>query len=278
MNTRIAFFNGNFIEEEKLFLHASDLAIQRGYGVFDFFKVVNNLPVFMNEHLDRFFHSAAGLGLQPGLNKTEIANIAQGLIHRNKILYSGIKILLTGGYSPDAYNPATPNLIITQMPMLPRPASAFEKGIKVITYEHVRELPEIKSINYITGVMLQQKLALAEADDVLYHKNGEVSEFPRSNFFIVMKDNTVITPSKNVLKGITRMKTLELSQKHFTAEEGTVTLNDIRNAKEAFITSTSKQITPVIQVDDIILNDGKPGQVTRFLDEKLAELCHNSVT
>lgn len=276
MNTRIAFFNGNFIEEEKVYLHVSDLAIQRGYGVFDFFKVVNDLPVFINEHLDRFFNSAAGLELQPGLSKAELGNIAQGLINRNKLPYSGIKIMLTGGYSPDFYNPGgTPNLIITQQPMSPRPVGVFENGLKVITYEHVRELPEIKSINYITGVVLQQKLSAAGADDALYYKNGEVSEFPRSNFFIVTKDNKVITPSKNILKGITRMKTLELARKHFTAEEGTVTLDDIRNAKEAFITSTSKHITPVVQVDDVVLNNGKPGEVTRFLDREFDLLCRS---
>jgi D-alanine transaminase/branched-chain amino acid aminotransferase len=276
MNTRIAFFNNSFIEEEKVFLHVSDLAIQRGYGVFDFFKVVNDVPLFMHDHLDRLFNSAAGLGLEPGLNKTEIASIAQGLINRNKIPYSGIKIILTGGYSQDGYNPATPNLIITQQQMLPRPAGIFEKGFKVITFEHVRELPEIKSINYTTGVLLQQKLTLAGADDVLYHKNGEISEFPRSNFFIVMKNDKVVTPSKNILRGITRKKTLELARKHFTAEEVTVTLDDIRNAKEAFITSTSKEIIPVVMIDDIVINNGKPGEVTRFLDTKFAELCHNS--
>lgn len=273
MNTRIAFFNGNFIEEEKIFIQYSDLAIHRGYGVFDFFKVVNDRPVFMTEHLDRLFNSAAGLELEPGLTRMEIANIAQGLINRNKLPYSGIKVMLTGGYSPDFYTPAgTPNLIITQQPMSPRPASVFEKGFKVITYEHVRELPEIKSINYITGIVLQQKLLAAGADDALYYKDGEVSEFPRSNFFIVMKDNRVITPSKNILKGITRAKTLELARKYFTAEEGTVTLDDIREAKEAFMTSTSKQIIPIKQVDDIILNKGEVGQVTRFLDEKLSEI------
>lgn len=272
----IAFFNGNFIEEEKVFLHVSDLSIQRGYGVFDFFKVIDDVPVFMNDHLERFFNSAAGLGLQPSLTKAEIANIAQGLINRNKISYSGIKIILTGGYSADGYNTGTPNLIITQQPMSPRPASIFEKGFKVITYEHERELPEIKSINYTTGVMLQQKLFAVGADDVLYQKNGEVSEFPRSNFFIVTKDDKVITPSKNILKGITRKKTLELAHRYFIASEATVTIDDIRNAKEAFITSTSKQIIPIVQIDDVVINDGKAGAVTRLLDEKLAELLTGS--
>lgn len=275
MTKRLAFFNGEFIEEEKVFLHVSDLAIQRGYGVFDFFKVMAERPLFMQEHLDRFFRSATGLALEPGFTKTALGNIAQELINRNKLACSGIKIVLTGGYSADGYTPSKPNLFITQQYMSPRPAETFEKGIRVITYEHVRELPEIKSINYATGVMLQQRINAAGADDVLYHKNGLFSEFPRSNFFIVTQDDKVITPATNVLKGITRQKTLEIAQRHFTAQEGTVTLQDVRNAKEAFITSTSRQITPVVMIDDILLNQGKPGEITRLLDREFQRLLQS---
>ena len=67
-------------------------------------------------------------------------------------------------------------------------------------------------------------------------------------------------------------KTLDIAREHFTAHEGTVTLEDIRNAKEAFITSTSKRVIPVVQVDDFVIGNGKPGEVSRFLDEKLAEI------
>jgi branched-chain amino acid aminotransferase len=261
-NQRTAFFNGEFMAEQHVCLHVSDLSIQRGYGVFDFFRVVNNVPVFMNEHIERFFKSAEALGLEVGVKKERIKSIIHELIERNNSGLSGIKLTLTGGYSPGGYEVILPNFFITQHPLQPRPET---RGFKVVLYEHIREQPEIKNINYLTGLMLQKKLA---ADDVLYHRNGEISEFPRSTFFIVTKDNEVVTPGKNVLQGITRKKILELSN----GVERTVTIDDIKNAKEAFITSTTKQVLPIIQVDDIIIGDGKPGEITKQLDAQLQEL------
>jgi len=259
---RTAYFNGEFIAEQNLCLHVSDLSIQRGYGVFDFFRVVNNVPVFMNDHLDRFFRSAEALDLDAGVEKERIKSIVHELIERNDLRLSGIKLTLTGGYSPGGYEVILPNFFITQHPLQPRPAT---NGFKVITYEHLREQPEVKSINYLTGLMLQKKLS---ADDVLYHQNGEISEFPRSTFFIVTKNNEVVTPAKNVLRGITRKKVLDLSN----GAERTVTIDDIRNAREAFVTSTTKQVLPIVQIDDMIIGDGKPGKITRELDAELQEL------
>lgn len=260
-----AFFNGSFVAEQDLYLHVSDLSIQRGYGVFDFFRVVNNVPVFMSEHLDRFFRSAEALGLEMDMDKARISSIVHELIDRNKPGLSGIKLTLTGGYSPGGYEVILPNFFITQHPLQPRPAT---NGFKVVLYEHMREQPEIKSINYLTGLMLQKKLT---ADDVLYHKNGEISEFPRSTFFIVTRDNEVVTPAENVLRGITRKKVLELSN----GAERTVTIDDIRNAKEAFVTSTTKQVLPVVQVDDMVIADGKPGKITMQLDAQLQEVIRS---
>lgn len=263
---RTAYFNGEFIAEQNLFLHVSDLSIQRGYGVFDFFRIVNNVPVFMSEHIDRLFRSAEALGLEVEADKERISSIVHELIDRNKLGLSGIKITLTGGYSPGGYEVISPNFFITQQPLQPRPAT---DGLKVVLYEHMREQPEIKSINYLTGLMLQKKLS---ADDVLYHKNGEISEFPRSTFFIVTKDNEVVTPGKNVLNGITRKKILELSN----GAERTVTIDDIKNAKEAFITSTTKQVLPIIQVDDMIIGNGEAGKITLDLDAQLQDLIKKS--
>lgn len=274
---RIAYFDGRFIPEENAKLHISDLSIQRGYGAFDFFRVVNNVPVFMDEHLDRFYRSAAGLKLEIGIDKASLRSIITELIGRNNMASSGIKLTITGGYSPDGFSMIAPNFFITQQHVPPRLEEWVEKGLKVITYEHVREQPEIKSINYITGVLLHEKIKKTGAHDVLYVQNNEVSEFPRFNFFIVTKDDVIATPAKNVLHGITRARVLDLASKQFKTAERAVTVNDIRNAKEAFITSTTKQVLPVVQVDDIIIGNGKPGFVTRQLDAQMQEVIKSLV-
>lgn len=272
MTTRIAYINGQFIEEEKAFLHISDLAILRGYGIFDFFRTVNHVPLFIEDHLDRFFHSASGMRLKPGTTREELKLIIHHLIKTNNIPVSGIHILLTGGYSSDNLEILAPNLNITQQPLSAPSSELFEKGIKVITHEYVRELPDVKTTHYIMGIWLQQKIKQHTAADVLYHQNDIVSEFPRSNFFIVTEDDVVMTPEKNILGGITRMKVLELARKNFATEERTVSIENIRNAKEAFMTSTTKRILPIVQADDMIIGNGRPGPVTQMLDAAFAEL------
>jgi branched-subunit amino acid aminotransferase/4-amino-4-deoxychorismate lyase len=270
VTNRIAFINGEFIEERNATLHISDLSIQRGYGVFDYCRANQNVPIHLDHHLDRFAESARIMHLQLPFSKTELKTIIDDLLIKNNITQSGIRMLLTGGYSPDSYEIIKPNLIILQHPLVIRTGTAVE-GIKVITHEYVREFPGAKTINYSMGIWLQQKIKQQNAVDVLYHQQGEVSEFPRANFFIVTKDDVVITPKKNVLQGITRKKILELASNEFAVEEGIVTLNDIRTAKEAFMTSTTKRILPVIQVDNMIIGKSSPGQITTYIDDALAK-------
>lgn len=269
MTNRIAFINGRFIKEENTCLHISDLAIQRGYGVFDYCRTNNHIPVYIDDHIDRFIQSANLMHLQLPNSKQDLISIIHQLIRKNEIPQSGIRMLLTGGYSSDCYELIQPNLIILQHPLLLPKTGIFEKGIKVITHEYLREFPDAKTINYSMGIWLQQKIKESNAADVLYHQQGEVTELPRSNFFIVTEDDVLATPKKNILQGITRKKILELASKDFLVEERIITLRDIRTAKEAFMTSTTKRVLPIVQVDNAIIGNGQPGTVVNFLDQAL---------
>src|SRR5690606_31992860 len=118
----------------------------------------------------------------------------------------------------------------------------------------------------------QKKMIEQGAADVLYHMRGEVSEFPRCNFFLVKQDGTVATPSKNILHGVTRKHVLELAAKKFTVKEETITMDDVHQAREAFLTSTTKRIIPIVQVDDTLIGEGKPGTTTLTLLQDLIAL------
>jgi branched-chain amino acid aminotransferase len=261
----IAFVNNQFVEESKATLGISDLSIQRGYGVFDFFRISNFIPLFLDNYLDRFFTSAATLRLQPNHSKEELKQIIGEMIRQNKIADASFRLVLTGGYSDDSYQPASPNFIIIQQAVQLPGTEKFIKGIKIILHEYMRDLPTAKSINYLMGVYLQERVKQKEADDVLYHKDGCVLEFPRSNVFVVTKDGKVVTPAENVLKGITRMKVLELARQKYTVEERAVTIDELKNAAEVFLTSTTKRIIPVLSIDNATIGDGKPGETTAFL-------------
>lgn len=258
------FLNDQFIEAENASLHISDLAIQRGYGIFDFFRVRNNVPLYVEDHLDRFLQSASIMQLSSPYTKDKLLTIISDLIKRNNISNSGIRMILTGGYSPDAYQPVNPNFIVMQN-ALAWDDSPSPKAVSIITHEFVREIPEAKTINYTMGIWLQREVKKHDADDVLYHVNGVVTEFPRCNFFIVTKDNLLVTPEKNVLKGVTRKNILANANALLPVKESPITLQDIRNAKEAFLTSTTKRIQAVVKIDGHTVGDGKPGELTTTL-------------
>ncbi|MGV3585860.1 MAG: aminotransferase class IV [Adhaeribacter sp.] len=260
-----AFVNSQIVPLSEAYLHISDLAIQRGYGIFDFLKVNNGHAYFLDDYLERFKHSAAQMQLNIPLGPEALKTVIRELIEKNNLIESGVKMILTGGYSADGYQPGTPNLIITQQPFSLPTQAQYNTGIKIITHEYVRELPTAKTINYNMGIRLIQKVKDSHAEDVLYHQNGVVSEFPRCNFFIVKQDNTVVTPLENVLLGVTRKNVLHLAQEKYKIAEKPVTLTDIFEAKEAFLTSTTKRVLPIVQVDDKIIGDGKPGAVTLSL-------------
>lgn len=264
--------NTEIIPQEKAFLHISDLSIQRGYGIFDFFKIKDNHSLFLDYYFDRFFRSAEIMRLAVPMQREQLKSAIMELLAKNGLPASGIKMILTGGYSPDGYHPATPNLIITQHPLVLPGPEVMEKGIKIITHEYVRDIPEVKTINYSVGIWLLERIRQENAADVLYHQRGVVSEFPRCNFFIVRQDNTVVTPATNVLKGITRRNVLMLADQRYKAEEGVVTIEDIAKAKEAFLTSTTKRLVPIVQVDNLKVGDGKPGLVTQSLLQDLIGL------
>jgi branched-chain amino acid aminotransferase len=253
-------------------LHVSDLSIQRGYGIFDFCKIKNGHIYFLNDYLDRFYQSAATMRLPVPLDRSDLAAMMIQLIRKNNIAESGLKVILTGGYSADGFQPGTPNLLLLQSPLTIPPQEQLLKGYKVITHEYVRDVPGVKTINYTTGIWLLEKMRQESADEVLYHSQGNVSEFPRSNFFIVTKDDQVITASSNVLKGVTRKNVLKLASSRFKTVEGNIALEDVYKAKEAFLTSTTKRIVPVIEVDHNVIGTGKAGEVSKILLNDLIAL------
>lgn len=247
--SKLTFLNDQFIAEEKAALHVQDLSIQRGYGVFDFFKVQQSVPAFLEEHLSRFYFSAERMRLNCGYTYDELKSIIFELLEKNEVVNTGVRITLTGGYSDDGFQLSKPNLIISVRSYSSPTNEQFEKGIKLITYQHQRQLPEVKSIDYLMAIWLQPVIKQNGADDVLYYQEGIIGECPRSNFFIVTKDDTIVTASKNILKGVMRNKLIEIAKTGFDVEERDVTIKEIKSAKEAFITSTTKTILPVREID-----------------------------
>lgn len=266
------YINDHFVEEDKAVINVRDLSVQRGYGVFDFFRIRDNKPLFLDDYLTRFFNSASELFITLPLSGQQLKEVIYTLISRNNIPHSGIRITATGGYSPDGYTPARGNLIIQQQPLIPVSAEKKEYGIKIITHEYMRDLPAVKSINYVMGVWLQRLVKEKQADDVLYVKNNLVTEFPRANIFMVSREGKLLTPASNVLAGITRKKVLTLAPEILPVATTAIALHELKNAAEVFMTSTTKCILPIVEIDGIKINDGRPGAITKALSALFSEM------
>ena len=266
MNTNYVFINDDFVLKEDARILITDLSVQRGYGIFDFFKTIDGQPVFLDDHLDRFYFSAAEMFLPVGMDRHALKNVFQQLAEKNNLPHSGIRITLTGGYSEDGFTTGKPNLFITQAPFNYDKRN-FEKGIRLVTYQHQRQLPQVKTIDYLQAIRLQNFIKENDADDVLYYGASGMSECPRCNFFIVTEKDEIITPEMNILAGITRKNILAFDG--LNIKEGCIFPEQLATAREAFITSTTKLVLPVFEINGNTIGNGKPGVVTREIFNQL---------
>jgi len=266
---KFVFINSDFVKQDKAFLHYSDLSIQRGYGFFDFFRTRDTVPVFIEEHLDRLFRSAEIMHMSIPLSRENILTVIDALINKNAITDSGIRITVTGGYSPDGYSLTNPNLIISENPFTEPKTSTYKKGIRLVTYPYQRQLPEAKTIDYLMEIWLQPFISLQAADDVLYFRDGSITECPRSNFFIITQNGEIQTPGENILKGVTRARIIQTARGQFEFREKTISPEEAIQASEAFISSTTKGILPVTLINGKTIGNGRPGAVTQALSDLL---------
>jgi branched-chain amino acid aminotransferase len=266
------YLNGTIASVDQLAVGVTDLGLLRGYGLFDYFLTYNGRPFQWDWYWERFQNSAMRMHLP--MSKTETYAVVMQLIEQSGGSDIGFRFVLTGGYSTDSISIEKPNLLILTEPIHPTPASQYEQGIKVILDEYVREMAEVKSTDYKRVILLAQAIRAAGASDVLYQKEGEISELSRSNFFLI-KGNQLITPDRNILHGITRRTVMQLAQNDFEVIERAVLVSDLYDADEAFTTSSTKRVLPITKIGDLVIGDGSAGPKAKFLLEQFDELIAN---
>ena len=259
--TQLCYINGVIMPVENGSIGIRDLAIQRGYGVFDYGRTYNRKLFHFEENIRRFRESASELHLTPPVTDEEILEIAQKLIDGSDLSIPAVRLLLTGGYSATLEEP---NFIMIAEELATYPDELFEHGAKIVTVEFQRELPYIKSINYLNAIRLEPLKKARNAFDILYHSHHGITECPRNNFLAFIGD-TLVTPSEHVLHGVTRSVVLELAASKFRIEERRMDFDEISSFDEAFVTSTSKAVMPVTTIDDEPVGDGKVGKRTKTL-------------
>jgi len=262
------FYQNKILPLNKVRFPLNDLGLLRGMAIFDYFLVLNETPIFIKDHLFRFFISAKKVFKDDfKFSKKEIEEIIKKLIKKNKLKNGAIRIVLTGGKTLDGKTYLnSPSLLILVEKFKFLPKSFYQKGIKLLTFNFKRPFSEIKTTFYFPLILLQETLLKEKAFEPLYVKKGKVLETATSNFFI-FKNNTLITPKKEILSGITREKVLKFAKKYFKIEQRDIKLSETFKANEAFITATGKGVIPVVKIDDKIIGTGKPGKNTKILME-----------
>ena len=146
------------------------------------------------------------------------------------------------------------------------PAAVYQRGAAVATVKQHRHLPEAKTINYIPGITAQRKAQrrVSDAIDAIYCVDGFVVEGTRSNIFI-FNDGRWITPDEGLLPGITRAEVIKLLGRDSLLELRALTLDEFYAADEIVLTSTTKEVVPIVQVDDRRIGAGAPGKNSRRL-------------
>lgn len=255
MKHPITYCNGSFVQLNEAGISLTDLGLQRGYAIFDFLRVVGSTPLFLEDHLDRFYHSAALMHLTVKESREELRLLIHQMIHANNFEHAGIRILLAGGSSSDGYTITIPTLALIQQPLAAPPETFPMEGIALCSYSFQRQLSTVKTTDYLMAIWLQPWLKEQGGQDILYHQEGYVTECPRSNIFIVTEEGILVTPTFNMLKGVTRKNILSIAlEKGIPTEERNFHLEEVHQAREVFITSSTKRILPVNKLDGKDLN------------------------
>ena len=269
MKVKYAALNGRILPVEEANVSVKDIALGRGYGIFDFFQIKDGIPIHMKEHLDRFERSAAFMRLQLDWNRQEIEAIIQQLMEHNGMSSAGVKLIGTGGVPEDGVSIDRGNLAIILYPFKAPSEGIYDKGVKLLSYEFQRLLPHIKSINYLYAVYLSEELKKADALEPLYYTTESVRETSRANIMAV-KNGTLITPHEKILEGITRRTIIENLK--FPVELRNITLKELKEADEVFLCGTTKVALGVTHIDGEAIGDGTVGPITKKVREELLKL------
>ncbi len=272
-NTAQWYIDGRWVHPHEATISINDTAILRAYSVFESLRTYDRRPFHLDEHLARLYRSAQLIDLDIPYTHEQIAKVVREVIARNAYKHATIRIFVTGGETEDSILPTgKPVLVVLITPLGERDMQRFAQGIKVITTHLQRIMPEAKTTNYVAAVRALKEAARHNAADALFvNEQGHVLEATRSNFFIFRGD-TLVTPRQGILIGVTRNVVLNLARDRFAVEERPILLDELSLVGEAFITSSSKEILPVIQIDDLVIGDGKPGPRTIELEQRFIDL------
>ncbi|WP_436641685.1 D-amino-acid transaminase [Microbaculum sp. FT89] len=275
--SRIAYVNGRYVPHAYAQVHVEDRGYQFSDGVYEVCEVHDGHLVDETRHMARLSRSLKELRIREPMSVKAFGHVLRETVRRNRVRNGLVYLQVTRGVAkrdhPFPKDDVAPAVVVTARTIDPKKsAKSAESGISVITVPENRwDRVDIKSVSLLPNVLARQAAEDAGASEAWFvDQDGYVTEGSATNAWIVDQDGRLITrPAEfGILRGITRTVVVDLANREgveiverpFTAEEA-------RKAREAFVTSATKLVMPVVKIDDAVIGNGKPGSIAGKLRE-----------
>ena len=269
--SRIAYVNGRYLPHTHAMVHIEDRGFQFADSVYEVCEVWDDEIVDMTRHLDRLKRSLGELSIAWPVERSAMEAIMREVVARNRVRRGLVYLQVTRGAARRDFNfpkPGTlPTLVVTSR-SIPRKqfAKTGETGIRVITTPDIRwQRVDIKTTGMTAQVLAKETAMRAGAKEAwMVDADGMVTEGSSSTAWIVNAEGTLVTRPKdmNILPGITRMAIMDYAAANgLKVEERPFSVEEAKKAREAFVTSASATVTPVVEIDDAVIGNGVPGSI-----------------
>lgn len=269
----IYFFKNDFVNKKDVLISPDDRGYYFGDGIYEVFRVYNGKIYEQAAHMQRLQRTASEVRIELPFTIEKMGHILTQLIEMNDLNEGTVYMQITRGEAPRAHPfpaQAVP-ILLAYCTEVRRPIATIHNGINAITLEDIRWLRcDLKTLNLLPNVMAKQAALDHGVQEVVLHRSGTVTECSASNLMMI-KDGVLYTHPANhlILHGITRAVVLRLAHSlNITVKEESFTTEKLLMADEAFITGTTVEITPILQIDGKAIGHGAPGPITRTLQSE----------
>ncbi|HLS08330.1 D-amino-acid transaminase [Lentibacillus sp.] len=261
----------SFMHREELSFPFEERGLQFGDGIYEVIRIYDGACYLLKQHIDRLFRSAEAIKIVLPFSKQDITNRLNDLLSQNEMTSDGIIYLqATRGSAPrsHAFPAETPANVYAYIRDMPRKTNHLTNGVSAITQRDTRwENCYIKSLNLLPNVLAKQAAQENGSYEAILERDGIVTECSSSNVYLV-KDGKIYThPATHaILHGCVRMQVEQFaSDMNIPFVEEAFTVDDITDADELFLSSSTSEIMPIVEVDGNLIADGAPGSITKQL-------------
>ena len=271
--SRVAYVNGRYLRHAEAQVHVEDRGYQFSDGVYEVILIKNGKMIDEEQHLERLKKSLSSLEINSPMKRAPMRQVMKELIKRNKFQNGIVYIQITRGVAAREHSfpkYSKPALVMTARRVATKTNDEIEAGVKVITIDDIRwKRCDIKSTSLLPNVLGKQTARRQGAYEAwMVDASGFVTEGTSTNAWIVTSDGKLITAElgSNILSGITRDTFIKIIHElNYKLEERQFSVEEAKNAREAFFTSSTSFLTPVSEIDGVVIGNGRAGSVSMEL-------------